>query len=220
MNTQVNSEEFLQHLDSIFFDVATYIVSNQGVLSDSITSKFSIGYNHFLHIMEAMDEVGITKRRKGMDQWDVLVTSNHDLNALIRSMIPNAEMSLLGSLMLFNCYIQDVVSLVRYNCFNEQRHLLIYKAITQLWLEDLPVDYKAVIKMLKLNGDLKHVGGSKFIAELTLHPCFSASLVLLCAKLLKAEAEERRRTEENIIYRRKSSMSDEGRTREMQSWTL
>lgn len=149
-----------------------------------------------------MDEVGITKIRNGMDQWDVLVTSNHDLNALIRSLIPNAELNLLGSLMLVNDFIQDVISLVRYNCFKDQRHLLIYKAITQLWLECLPVDCKAIIERLKLNGDLKHVGGADFVAELTLHRCFSASLVLLCAKLLNAEAEERRRTEGNIISRR------------------
>lgn len=146
-----------------------------------------------------MDKIGITRKDKDLEKWDVLIKSEHELNELIRRMEPEAETTLLVGLMLDNETIPKVITILRYNHFREQRHLLLYNAIIQLWLGNHNVDMSSVMERLSEEGNIDLVGGPGCLAYLVSKTCPSPSRVILCAKLLKAETEYRENIKESCF---------------------
>ena len=85
MDNKTNYSEI--NLSSYFYDIAHRIVLEQNVNAKTIKRDCVIGHHHFLTIMETMDKIGITRKDKDLEKWDVLIKSEHELNELIRHFI-------------------------------------------------------------------------------------------------------------------------------------
>jgi hypothetical protein len=189
----MNPNEKITHFDPFLFEAAQLAVSLQkGSISD-IQRKLMIGYHRVLLIVDSMEELGIVHNDVGVDCWTSQINEQKDLNLLFRKMIPNAETYLLGGLLLNNDLIPFAISILRYNHFIESRHLLIYMAIIQLWLESRSIDVLSVSERLARDNVLDRVGGPGFVTTLAAQGSTSHSLIHLCAHLLKAEEHERNR---------------------------
>lgn len=85
-----------------------------------------------------------------------------------------AEINLLGALLVDNGYIAPVCSLLNDSDFYERRHAEIFKAIVQLYEENIPADLVTVTDKLQSNAMLDKVGGRAYLVELT-EDVFSAA---------------------------------------------
>ncbi|MBV7433094.1 replicative DNA helicase [Dermabacteraceae bacterium P13115] len=78
----------------------------------------------------------------------------------------NAEMSVLGGMMLSKDAIADVVERVRANDFYRPVHEMIYEAIIDLYGRGEPADLVTVSDELSKRGQLAQVGGGAYLADL------------------------------------------------------
>ncbi|MEK7551924.1 MAG: replicative DNA helicase [Patescibacteria group bacterium] len=77
-----------------------------------------------------------------------------------------AEMALLGSLMLRAEAIYEIVDIINGNSFYSKKHKLIYDAVQDLFKKNNPIDLLSVSARLKEKNSLDEIGGSSFLAEL------------------------------------------------------
>ena len=77
------------------------------------------------------------------------------------------EEVVLGALMLEKDAYVAVCEFLKKECFYKDVHQTIYEAITNLSLNQEPVDLLTVSQQLKRMGKLEEVGGQSFISELT-----------------------------------------------------
>ena len=77
-----------------------------------------------------------------------------------------AEKSLLGSILMDEDAIFEVVELLRPEHFYPTKHQLIYKAILTLFEKREPIDMVTLPNALKKQKSLKQVGGTAYLAEL------------------------------------------------------
>jgi replicative DNA helicase len=79
----------------------------------------------------------------------------------------DAEMSLIGALMVDVDAIVRVADSVAVTDFYEERHQRIYEAVRKLYERHRPVDILTLSNQLKEDGFLEVVGGSSYLTELT-----------------------------------------------------
>ncbi len=79
---------------------------------------------------------------------------------------PEAERSVLGSMLRYNPVIGDVVLVVRAENFYSDAHQKIFQAIVGLYEKGQPVDIVLLAEELKQRGQLEDVGGYPTIAKL------------------------------------------------------
>lgn len=79
----------------------------------------------------------------------------------------DAEVSLLGSLLIDDESITIIADKISSNDFYEQRHGVIYSAILRLYEQNKPIDLLTLSNALKNTDDLETVGGSSYLTELT-----------------------------------------------------
>ncbi len=79
---------------------------------------------------------------------------------------PEAERSVLGSMLRHNPVIGDVVLIVRAENFYSDAHQKIFQAIVSLYEKGQPVDIVLLAEELKQRGQLEDVGGYRTIAAL------------------------------------------------------
>lgn len=103
---------------------------------------------------------------------------------------PELEEAVLGAILLEKDAYMQVGEMLRPSTFYLKTHELIYEAITQLALNQKPVDMLTVTEQLKKNGNLDAVGGPSYIAGLTLKVASSANLEFH-AKILAQKALSR-----------------------------
>ena len=110
----------------------------------------------------------------------------------------DAEMSLLGAVLIDDEVIADIAELVHAKDFYDKRHQLIYGAMTRLYERHKPVDLLTLTEELKKKDELETIGGSAFLTELTnyvptaSHATSYAEIVSQKAirrRLIKASAE-------------------------------
>src|SRR5215475_3033390 len=79
---------------------------------------------------------------------------------------PEAEKSVLGSMLRDNGVIGDVVQIVRPDSFYADAHQKIYQAIIDLYDQNKPVDLVMLADTLQQKGLLEDVGRAAYLAEL------------------------------------------------------
>ena len=77
------------------------------------------------------------------------------------------EEAVLGALMLEKDAYSIVSEILKPECFYEKSHELIYAAIVDLAVRQLPIDMMTVTEQLRKRGDLDQVGGAYYISQLT-----------------------------------------------------
>ena len=87
------------------------------------------------------------------------------------------ETAVLGALMIEKDAYSLVSEILRPESFYEQRHQLIYAALTDLAIQQKPIDILTVTEQLRSKGDLDTVGGPVYIAELSSKVASSAHIV-------------------------------------------
>ncbi|MCX7822739.1 MAG: replicative DNA helicase [Syntrophobacterales bacterium] len=94
-----------------------------------------------------------------------------DLVSEIQHHIPphskEAERSLLGGLLQDQSVIPGVLELLKGDEFFIPSHKKIFKAISELFSENQPVDLVTVTERLKTKGELENIGGVTYLAQLT-----------------------------------------------------
>ena len=110
----------------------------------------------------------------------------------------DAEMSLLGAVLIDEEVIADASELVSAKDFYDKRHALVFGAMMRLYEKHKPVDLLTLTEELKKKDELEAVGGSAYLTELTnyvptaAHAEAYAELVAQKAvrrRLIKASAE-------------------------------
>ncbi|MFY9227715.1 MAG: replicative DNA helicase [Candidatus Microsaccharimonas sp.] len=79
----------------------------------------------------------------------------------------DAEMSLLGAVLIDEETLADISEHVTANDFYDKRHAVVYAAMMRLYEKNRPVDLLTLTEELKRKNELETVGGSAYITELT-----------------------------------------------------
>lgn len=110
----------------------------------------------------------------------------------------DAEMSLLGAILIDEETLADISEHVTSKDFYEKRHALIYDAVMRLYEKHRPVDLLTLTDELKRKKELEVIGGSAYLTDLTnyvptaAHAAAYAELVAQKAvrrRLIKASAD-------------------------------
>ena len=89
---------------------------------------------------------------------------------------PELEEAVLGALMIEKDAYAQVSEILRPESFYEHRHQLIYSAITDLAVQQKPVDILTVTEQLRKRGDIDEVGGPFYITQLSSKVASSAHI--------------------------------------------
>ena len=79
----------------------------------------------------------------------------------------DAEMSLLGAILIDDDVLADVSETVKPQDFYDKRHQLIFKSMMRLYEQHKPVDLLTLTEELKKTDNFETVGGSTYLTELT-----------------------------------------------------
>ena len=79
----------------------------------------------------------------------------------------NAEKSLLGAILLSDTNFPDLLEIVRYRDFYDERRGKIFHAMTSLYQHHSPIVLLTLTAELRKSKDLKNVGGAAYLTELT-----------------------------------------------------
>jgi len=88
-----------------------------------------------------------------------------------------AEMAVLGSMLLDHEAISQAIELLSTDCFYRESHKKIYSAVIKLFDENKGVDIITLIEELKKTNSLDEVGGPAYITSLTSYVPTSANLI-------------------------------------------
>lgn len=77
------------------------------------------------------------------------------------------ERLVLGALILERTAYEQVDEVLTKDCFYDPKNAMVFQAIQQLKLDDKPVDTQTVVEQLRLDGNLRTVGGVGYIAMLS-----------------------------------------------------
>ncbi len=78
-----------------------------------------------------------------------------------------AEKSLLGAILISDGALPEILTILKPRDFYEERHQLIFEAMTSLYDQHKPVDLLTVTTELKTKKQLKEVGGAPYLTELS-----------------------------------------------------
>lgn len=101
-----------------------------------------------------------------------LVPNNRSIDALggAVNQPPSAvevEFAVLGAMVLDNNVTPRVVEILRPECFFDNRHRMIYEAITDLFAKNEPIDTVSLYEELKRAGNIEAIGGATFLSRLS-----------------------------------------------------
>ena len=77
------------------------------------------------------------------------------------------EEAVLGAILVNSNLIDEVVDILSVDCFYDKRNSLIYNAISQLYLNNRPIDLLTVVNQLKADKKLQEVGGAIYLTQIT-----------------------------------------------------
>ena len=93
--------------------------------------------------------------------------AKNEVEAKIPPQNLDAEMSLLGAILIDDEVISDASEIVHAADFYDQRHQQIYAAMIRLYEHHKPVDLLTLTEELKKKDQLEIIGGSTYLTELT-----------------------------------------------------
>jgi replicative DNA helicase len=114
----------------------------------------------------------------------------------------NAEMSVLGSIMLDNRCIEEVMGIIDCDMFYSQANSIIYGAIQQMQSVGKPVDPVLLCEMLLSQKALASVGGAEYVATI-LESVPHAAHANYYSRIVREKAQQRR-----IIWKLKELTSE------------
>lgn len=94
-------------------------------------------------------------------------TTKKEIEAKIPPQNVDAEMSLLGAVLIDEEVLADVTEIVKAKDFYDKRHRSIYDAMVNLFEHHKPVDLLTVTDQLKKKDLLNEIGGIAYLTELT-----------------------------------------------------
>ncbi len=78
----------------------------------------------------------------------------------------DAEMAVLGCMLLDKELINRAVERLRPEYFYQPAHRIVYDAIVSMFDETIPIDLISLTEKLRTKGQLEHVGGASFLSQL------------------------------------------------------
>ena len=81
-----NKTNDLSQLDSMFEEVARFVVQNQQGSTSSIQRRFSIGYNRAGRIMDQLEMAGVVGKAEGSKPREVLIADMMSLEKILSSL--------------------------------------------------------------------------------------------------------------------------------------
>lgn len=97
----------------------------------------------------------------------VSASTKKEIEAKIPPQNVDAEMSLIGAVLIDEDVLADVTEIVTARDFYDKRHTTIYEAMYRLFEQRKPVDLLTITDELKKKKLLEEVGGSTYLTELT-----------------------------------------------------
>ncbi len=128
--------------------------------------------------------MGGTKIRRKPDK---IVSSDSSLIDKIPPQNIEAEMAVLGSMLLEEDAISNIIDVVDAESFYRDNHRLIFNAVLSLYNENKPVDLVTLTEELRKENNLDKIGGPGYITELA-NVVPTAANVLHYAKIVKEKA--------------------------------
>lgn len=98
-----------------------------------------------------------------------------------------AEMAVLGSILIEEEVVTNAIELLDEDCFYKENHRIIYQAILSLFSENKAIDLITLTDALRRQGQLENIGGVTYLAELT-NVVPTAANVIHYAKIIKEKA--------------------------------
>lgn len=95
------------------------------------------------------------------------MTSKKDLEAKIPPQNLDAEMSLIGAILIDEDVLADVSEIVKSSDFYDKRHKMIFGAMINLFEHHKPVDLLTLTDQLEKKDQLDDIGGPTYLTELT-----------------------------------------------------
>lgn len=77
-----------------------------------------------------------------------------------------AEMALLGSMMLRQDVINEILDFISHESFYSEKHRMIFRAMMELFTKATPIDILSLSSHLRDNNRLEQVGGAAYLTEL------------------------------------------------------
>jgi len=102
-----------------------------------------------------------------------------------------AEVSLLGSLLLGGAKSHAVLEMIKAQDFYLSRHRVIFEELLSLWADEGVTDALILIDRLRASGQLSAAGGEEYLVDLTSHIRTSSNAIEY-AKIIHQEAQRRR----------------------------
>ncbi len=95
------------------------------------------------------------------------MSAKKEIEAKIPPQNVDAEMSLIGAVLIDEDVLADITEVVTARDFYDKRHQMIYEAMVRLFEHHKPVDLLTLTDELKKKKQLEDVGGSAYLTELT-----------------------------------------------------
>src|SRR5512139_3155969 len=112
-----------------------------------------------------MDLTNINKDRKTRRRGSI------DLSTMVYGKVPpqakELEEAVLGAIMLEKSAFDNVVEILKPECFYVESHQRIYRAMQTLQQKNQPIDILTVVEELKTKEELDMVGGPYYVTRLT-----------------------------------------------------
>lgn len=112
-------------------------------------------------------------------------------NAKVPPQNPEAEASLLGSILIDSDAIVKISDIISKEDFYDERHSKIYEALQNLYEKHSPIDVLTLANELRNNGLIDTVGGTSYLTELT-NFVPSAAHVMQYAEIVSSKSMRRR----------------------------
>lgn len=94
-------------------------------------------------------------------------THSRDAGGRVPPQDVTAEKSLLGAIMISDGILPEILMLLKPDDFYDERHRIIYSAMSNLYDDHKPVDLLTLTSELKATKQLKNIGGGKYLTELS-----------------------------------------------------
>ena len=103
-----------------------------------------------------------------------------DINTMMYGKVPpqarELEEAILGAVMLEKAAFDNVIEIIRAECFYVDAHQRIFKACEKLAQKNMPIDMLTVVEELKSTEELDLVGGAFYVSKLTMSVSSSANI--------------------------------------------
>lgn len=116
-----------------------------------------------------------TKKYSSRSKKEKLISVEDELGRLQPQAL-DLEAAVLGALLLDQSAYAEIVSILKPESFYDKRNRLVFTAIRDLAIKQLPIDILTVKEQLKQNHTLSEAGGPFYIAQLTQNMASTAHL--------------------------------------------